>query len=281
MPEKTRIPERLYGITGMPLGHSLSPLIHNRAFELAGLPAAYMAFEKSSAELPALVQAVRNLPVHGLSVTIPHKRAVIEHLDYLTGNATAVGAVNTVYWEGGSLVGENTDVAGFIAPLRELDPAPASALVLGAGGAARAVFKGLADLGVEKVLASARDAGKAEKPCSEFGAGFVPWDERLDALAEADLIVNATPLGMSGGHENASPLDDPSREACLSPNQVVYDLVYNPLRTKLLKDAESQGCRTVEGLDMFVGQAAEQFRLWTGREFPAAEIAALISSRLK
>jgi shikimate dehydrogenase len=281
MPENTRIPERLYGITGMPLGHSLSPLIHNRAFELSGLPAVYMAFEKSPAELPALMDCVRNLPVNGLSVTIPHKRAVIEHLDFLTGNATAAGAVNTVYWDGGSLVGENTDVEGFLAPLRKLAKAPASALILGAGGAARAVFKGLADLGVEKVLASARDAGKAEKPCSEFGAGFVPWNERLDALSEADLIVNATPLGMSGGHENASPLDDPGREACLSPNQVVYDLVYNPLRTKLLQDAELQGCRTIEGLDMFVGQAAEQFRLWTGREFPAAEITALISSRLK
>ena len=110
---------------------------------------------------------------------------------------------------------------------------------------------------------------------------FVPWNERLDAAGEVDLIVNATPLGMAGAYENASPLDDTGREPCLSPNQVVYDLVYNPLKTKLLLNAEHQGCRTIEGLDMFVGQAAEQFRLWTGLEFPSAEITALISSRLK
>jgi shikimate dehydrogenase len=271
------IPRELYGVVGFPLAHSLSPLVHNKAFEITEIPAAYMSWEKSPDELPGFIDAVRSLPVQGLSVTIPHKQAVIEHLDDLSENARAVGAVNTLYWRDERLIGDNTDVAGFLSPLRRLPSKPASALVLGVGGAARAVFKGLADLGVEKTLASARDERKAKKPCSEFGVRFVPWEDRAEAAAEAELIVNATPLGMAGGLKNESPL----ARACLSPNHTVYDLVYNPLRTRLIEQAENHGCRTIEGLDMFTAQAAEQFLLWTGRELPEPEIAALLGEILK
>jgi len=271
------IPTRLYGIIGMPLGHSLSPLIHNRALALTGQPGVYMAWEIAPDALGGFITAVRTLPISGASVTIPHKQAVMPLIDGQSARAKAVGAVNTLYWNGGKILGENTDVTGFIAPLLKLPAPPESALVLGVGGAARAVFAGLAELGVKKILACARDENKAQKPCTDFNARFVPWSGRAGAVKKSQLIVNATPLGMSGAYQDLSPLDG----ICLSPNQTVYDLVYNPLRTILLKQAEDHGCRTIDGLEMFIAQAAAQFRLWTGQDFPKREITRLLATRLE
>lgn len=277
MNEAPGIPAELYGIVGMPLAHSKSPLIHNHALKLTGLPGTYLAWEIEPRGLAGFVDTARSMPISGVSVTIPHKQAIMPLLDGLTPRAQAVGAVNTLFWQGPKLMGDNTDVAGFLAPLRKLSWVPESALVLGVGGAARAVFAGLADLGVKNVLACARDAVKAQKPCDDFNARFVPWADRAQALSKAALIVNATPLGMSGKFQDLSPLED----ACLSPNHIVYDLVYNPLRTKLHEQAESHGCRTIDGLEMFTAQAAEQFRLWTGRRFPVREIKRLLAEELE
>jgi shikimate dehydrogenase len=271
------IPTSLYGIIGMPLGHSLSPLIHNRALALTGQSGVYMAWEISPQALAGFITAARTLPISGVSVTIPHKQAVMPLIDGLSSRAKAVGAVNTLHWQDGKLLGDNTDVSGFLAPLRKLPAPPESALVLGVGGAARAVFAGLAELGVKNILACARDENKAQKPCADFKARFVPWSGRTGAVRQSQLIVNATPLGMSGAYQDLSPLDG----ICLSPNQTIYDLVYNPLRTALLKQAGDHGCRTIDGLEMFTAQAAGQFRLWTGQNFPEQEISRLLVSRLE
>lgn len=257
------IPERLYGVLGHPVAHSLSPALHNWALRELSIPAAYMAFDVAPENLPEFLRAVRALPVAGLSVTIPHKVAVMQALDGVSGLARRVGAVNTLYWDGKRLLGENTDIAGFLEPLRDLGRIPGSALVLGAGGAARAVLAGLLDLGVPRIALSNRTPDKAQALAAEFGVDLAPWEQRQDASAE--LVVNTTPLGMAGERQDLSPWAD----LCLSPTQTAYDLVYNPQKTKFLADAESMGCRTIDGLTMFVAQARAQLRLWTGRDFPA------------
>lgn len=257
------VPQRLFGVLGFPVAHSLSPALHNWAFRELSIPASYMAFAKTPEELPGFLRAVRALPVSGLSVTIPHKVAVMDCLDGISGLARRVGAVNTLYWDAERLLGENTDIEGFLEPLRDLGRTPASALVLGAGGAARAVLAGLLDLGVPRVALANRTPDKARALAAEFGVDLVPWDQRQQAAAE--LVVNATPLGMAGERQGLSPWAD----VCMSPSQTAYDLVYNPHKTRFLADAEGMGCRTIDGLTMFVAQARAQFRLWTGRDFPA------------
>jgi shikimate dehydrogenase len=257
------IPQQIYGVLGHPVAHSLSPALHNWAFRELAVPAVYLAFDKAPEELPDFLRAVRSLPLSGLSVTIPHKVAVMEALDGISSLARRVGAVNTLYWDGDRLLGENTDISGFLEPLRELSRVPGSALVLGAGGAARAVLAGLLDLGVSRVALSNRTPEKASALAAEFGVVLVPWEHRQDAAAE--LVVNTTPLGMAGERQELSPWAD----ICMSPSQTAYDLVYNPQKTKFLSDAESMGCRTIDGLTMFVAQARAQFRLWTGKDFPA------------
>lgn len=256
------IPQRIFGVLGHPVAHSLSPALHNWAFAELGIPAAYLAFDKSSEELSDFLAAVRSVPIAGLSVTIPHKVAVMEALDGVSALAKRVGAVNTLYWDQKRLLGENTDITGFLEPLQGVGRVPGSALVLGAGGAARAVLAGLLDLGVSRVTLTNRTPEKAEALAAEFGVPTIPWDDRQSA--DAELLVNTTPLGMSGERQGFSPWAD----ICMSPSQTAYDLVYNPAKTRFLADAESMGCRTIDGLTMFVAQAQAQFRLWTGQDFP-------------
>ncbi len=253
-----RSPDTLYGIIGHPLGHSLSPLLHNWGFELLNLDGVYLAWPLEPEKLPDFLTAARTLPIRGVSVTIPHKQAL---LDRVSGRARKVGAVNTLYWDGKDLCGENTDVPGFLAPLR--GRTFAEALVLGAGGAARAVLAGLAELGVPRVRLTNRTAARARELAAEFGAEAIPWEER--AAEGADLVINAGPLGMRGEHEGETPL---TRER-FSGRGLAYDLVYNPLRTRFLAEAEAAGWETRDGLSMFVEQGRAQFRLWTGRELPA------------
>ncbi len=252
----------LYGIIGHPLGHTMSPPLHNWALEQAGLPGRYEAWPTQPGRLVDFMAQMRSRPISGASVTIPHKLAVMDHLDHVTDTARAVGAVNTLYWEGDKLAGHNTDAEGFAHPLSALPRPPRSALVLGAGGAARAVLAGLDVAGVPRVAVANRTLDRAEALAVEFEAAAVPWDER--GRVQAELIVNTTPMGMAGALVDDSPLPEGH---CLSPNQTVYDIVYNPLRTRLLRQAEDCGCPTIDGLSMFIHQAMGQFRLWTGREF--------------
>jgi len=250
----------LYGIIGWPLGHTLSPTLHNWGFGRLGIDARYDAFPLEPEGLPAFMERVRSGEIRGLSVTIPHKRAVMPLLDRITDRARGVGAVNTVFWDGDALCGENTDVIGVVAPLRGLDPLPTSALVLGAGGAARAAVAGLLELGVADVAVANRTPDKAASLASDFGVRAVAWEARMDE--PCGLICNTTPLGMSGSMEDLSPWDaDRFPEGCAA-----YDIVYNPLDTRFLRDARAAGCATVSGLEMFLHQGLAQFRLWTGRD---------------
>lgn len=267
-----RLPGALYGIIGHPLGHSLSPLLHNWGFELLKLDGVYLPWPLEPEKLPDFLTAVRALPIRGVSVTIPHKQAVLPLLDRVSERARRVGAVNTLYWDGDALCGENSDVLGFLAPLR--GRTFAEALVLGAGGAARAVLAGLAELGVPRVRLANRTAARARELAAEFGVEAAPWEER--AAGGADLVINTSPLGMRGEREGETPLtrDD------FSGRGLAYDLVYNPLRTRFLAEADAAGWETQDGLSMFVEQGRAQFRLWTGRDLPADRARELLRTAL-
>ncbi|EPR34499.1 Shikimate dehydrogenase [Alkalidesulfovibrio alkalitolerans DSM 16529] len=252
--------EKICGIIGHPLGHTMSPTLHNAMFQHMGLPFAYVALPTPPDKLIEVVAAVRALPVHGLSVTIPHKEPVISLCDEVSLRAQRIGAVNTLYWRDGGLHGENTDIIGFCAPLGELGRSIRSALVLGAGGVARAAIAGLQDMDVANVAVSNRDVTRAQGLADEFGCTAVMWDVRGEV--DADIVINATPLGMKGEFERNSPYD----ASWFKSGMLAYDLVYNPQQTLFLRQAQAAGCTIVDGLAMFLGQAAEQFRLWTGRE---------------
>lgn len=269
------IPERLYGIIGGSLSHSLSPLLHNWGFRREGLPFCYYAFEIASEEVAAFMVACRTLPISGASVTIPHKRAVVPYLDELTEAALAAGAVNTLFWHGEALWGDNTDSYGFIAPLLQHGLRLESAVILGAGGAALACIQGLRRIGVRDIVVTARQSSKAETLARRLGVRSLPWGER-DSL-QADLLINATPLGTSGPLEADSPVPRDS----LAGFRWVYDLVYNPVETVLLRQAGDMGCTGISGLDMFVHQGLAQFERWTGRSLPEEESLELLRTAMQ
>jgi len=267
---------QLYGITGYPLDHSLSPILHNWALEQAGIAGAYLAWPLSAGQMPDFVGAVRTLNIQGISVTIPHKETIMPLLDSLTPRARTVGAVNTLYWDKGGLCGDNTDVEGLVAPLR--GRAFASALVLGAGGAARAALAGLHELGLARVAVCNHNRERAHKLAAEFGVQCADWEDR--AAYEADLVINATPLGMRGAREGHNPLPPEAFARRNTGTRMAYDLIYTPLTTRFLAEAEAAGWQTQDGLAMFIGQAQAQFRLWTGREFSATDARALLLREL-
>ncbi|QJB55859.1 shikimate dehydrogenase [Pseudodesulfovibrio sp. zrk46] len=249
-----------YGIIGWPLGHTMSPTLHNWGFEQLGLDGQYNAYPLEPEKLAAFMEQVRTEPIKGMSVTIPHKQTVMPHLDRITDRAKAVGAVNTLYWDGDMLCGENTDVIGVIAPLKKLTTMPESAMVLGAGGAARAAVAGFLELGIKDVSITNRTLSKAEELANDFGIRCVAWEERMNEAP--GLICNTTPLGMSGDMASLTPWDaDRFPAGCIA-----YDIVYNPLDTRFLREATDAGCVTISGLEMFLHQGLAQFRLWTGRD---------------
>lgn len=273
--DKTPPTTAQYGIIGWPLGHSMSPALHNWAFDALGIDAEYRAYPLPPEDMEYFMAHVRELPISGLSVTIPHKLAIKPYLDGLSDGVLAVGAVNTLYWDGKRLMGDNTDVFGFTAPLRKMPIQFESAMVFGAGGAARAVVAGLLQLGVPDIVVTNRNADKAMELAKEFHVSAADWDERH--RIDAQLLVNTTPLGMLGDSVALSPLPEQMR---LSSNQFVYDIVYNPVRTKFIEQGREAGCHTVDGLEMFLSQALEQFRLWTGEMFDMDAARRLVESKL-
>lgn len=271
MVDDFRVPEELYGIIGYPLGHSLSPRLHNWAFARYGLSKIYLKWPLSDADFPAFMLSMRTMPIHGLSITIPYKQKVIPYLDGLSSQALDTGAVNTLYWSNGLLYGENTDCSGLVAPLKELDLELKSALILGAGGACRSGIVGLKNMGVSKIWICARKLQKAKQLADDFFVDVLPWDER--DMLKADLLLNATPLGMSGEHAQKSAFSEVRQ---LSSFKVVYDLIYNPLVTPVLQLAQEAGCQTIDGLNMFLQQAAEQFKLWTNKDLDLEQARSLL-----
>ena len=250
------------GVIGDPIQHSRSPAIHNAAFAEAGLDWVFVAFGVPRGDGAAALAATRALGLGGLSVTMPHKRDAALGCDELTPDAATLGAVNTVVpREHGRLLGASTDGEGFLRSVRDhdVDPARGSALVLGAGGAARAIALALAQLGGPVTVAARR------KDAADATAAAAPGI-RPALLAECDpgefdLVVNATPLGMQG---EAPPIDT----ARLNPSQFVVDIVYHPMETPLLAAARARGVPCANGLGMLVHQAALAFSLWTGVDAP-------------
>lgn len=255
----------VYGVIGNPISHSLSPLIHNRGLAALGLDAVYVPFLVD--EPAAFMPAAARLGVKGLSVTIPHKQAVIPLLARRDALVEAAGACNTMLRDDG-WSGTNTDVEGFLSPLREAFSgriaSPLHAVVLGAGGAARGVMAALCSVGA-RVLVLNRGVEKAMSLASEYGAQWGPLDETGAARAQgADLIVNATSVGMGDDGTNAEPLP----WCRFSGRETVYDLAYGSRETAMLRRARAAGCRTISGLRMLLAQAFLQFRIFTGREYP-------------
>lgn len=263
---------RLAGLIGSPARHSLSPTIHNAAFVAAGLDWVFVAFEVPGGRGEAALAAVRALGIEGLSVTMPHKAVACEVVDERTPVAEALGAVNCVHRSGDHLVGDNTDAAGFVDALRVdegIDVAGMRCVVVGAGGAGRAVVWALGQAGAADVAVLNRSPGPGERAAALAGtAGRVGGHHDI---GHADIVVNATPLGMGvvvSADRTPEPL--PVDPHALHAGQVVVDLVYDPATTPLLAAARTQGAVAVNGLGMLIHQAAHAFRQWTG-EMPPLE----------
>jgi shikimate dehydrogenase len=274
-------------LLGDPVAHSRSPTIHNAAFRAQGLDAVYLAARVEAQGVGAAVAGLRALGALGANVTIPHKTAVIPHLDALTDRARAIGAVNTlVPAPGGRLTGDNTDAPGFLQPLeaRGLDAALTGApmLIFGAGGAARAVaYALLTALAPARLTLAVRTPAKAEALAADLaphdpGAALAvtPMEAAGPALRDARLVVNATPLGM-----HPKPEGTPwARAGDFGPGHVVYDLVYAPRPTRLVREAAAAGATTLDGLAMLVGQAAVAYHQWTGRPMPLDAVYAALEA---
>lgn len=252
-------------VIGWPVRHSVSPAMHNAAFDALGLDWVYVALEVDPAEVGRAFDGVRVLGFGGLSVTMPHKAAALAAVDDATPAALAIGAVNTVVRRrDGSLLGHNTDGAGFLASLSEegFEPDGRSCLVVGGGGAARAVVHALASAGAGEVVVVNRSPDRADATASLAGA--VGRVGSAGDAASADLVVNATPLGLAGSGAASLPLDP----GLLGSSQFVVDLVPNPAVTAFMEAARARGATAVGGLGMLVHQGALAFELWTGRQAP-------------
>lgn len=260
------------------MDHSLSPVIHNAAFEALGIDGVYVAFPVVAGDAAAAVAAMRAFDWFGLSVTMPHKQDIMASCDQLTDTAAAVDAVNCVFWHGDTVVGDSTDGEGFVRGLAadlELDPAGLHCALVGAGGAAKAVAFALAQAGASRVTVINRTPERAE--ALAVLAGDIGVVGTADDLGSADLVINATPLGMG-----STDLVDqvPFDVAALRGDAVISDLIYHPAETRLLAAARAHGMRCQNGLPMLVHQAVAAFEHWTKTEAPVATMTAAIEQSL-
>ncbi len=256
---------KLAGVMGWPITHSLSPALHGYWLDSLNIDGAYVPLGIEPANLEVAVRALPKLGFSGANVTVPHKEAVRAFIDQESETAKRIGAVNTLICnEDGTITGDNTDAFGFISHLYDAAPSWSPllgpAVVLGAGGAARAIIDALQQAGVANILVSNRTQEKAEALVEHFGIGVrvVPWAERSDALSNAKLLVNTTTLGMTG----KPPLEISLQG--LDTDAVVYDIVYAPLQTELLKAASDRDLVAVDGLGMLLHQARPGFAAWFG-----------------
>ena len=256
---------RVAGVMGWPVTHSRSPAIHGHWLERYGIDGAYVPFNVRPEKVGAAVRALATLGFAGTNLTLPHKETVLQTLDEIDPVARRIGAVNTVtVGEDGALLGTNTDAFGFLEHLRAEAPGwlPGVAVVLGAGGAARAIVTALVDAGAVEIRLANRTPGRSERLATEVGGTVTPvsWEQRDESLEGADLLVNTTSLGMAGQPELGIVLDG------LRSDAVVYDIVYVPLETELLASARRAGLAAVDGLGMLLHQARPGFAAWFGRE---------------
>jgi shikimate dehydrogenase len=264
---------KILAVIGDPIQHSLSPLMHNAALAAMGLDYVYIAFPVKGADLPLVLDGLRAIDLVGFNITIPHKQAIMSLLVEISPLAQAVGAVNTACLTPQGWMGTNTDVGGFMAPLRQRIWQGRSAVVLGYGGAARAVVAGLWQLGFSQIQVVGRNSDRLQEFQASWQAPELqailqvhPWDHLPDLLPQAHILVNTTPIGMAP-HGDQSPL---SREDIdrLPAHGVVYDLIYTPTPTRLLTLAQDRGLQTLDGLEMLVQQGAEALRLWVQQPVP-------------
>ncbi len=264
---------KLLGVIGDPIAHSLSPVMHNAAIAHLGLDYIYLPFQIKPEDLPAAIEGFRAINLQGFNVTIPHKQAIMPLLAEISPTARLVGAVNTVYQTPQGWAGTNTDVQGFIAPLKNLrDWRGTQVLILGYGGAARAVVVGCQQLGCQKIHVVGRNPEKLRdfhQSWADF-PGLVsihPWEYLASLLPQADLMVNTTPIGTTP--INTSPVELAAMKG-LKSGAIAYDLIYNPAKTLFLQQAEQQGAIILNGLEMLVHQGAAALEIWIGCPVPLA-----------
>lgn len=264
-------------VIGDPVEHSLSPLLHNSGYKELGIEDrfVYLGAGIKIEYLSDFLNAMRLLNIRGVSATMPHKLEVLTFLDEVDPVAKKIGAANTIVNEGGVLKGYNTDWFGAVVPLKEKTALSGKQIaVLGAGGAARAVVYGLVKEGA-RVTVFNRTVEKAREISDRFGADFKSWEE-INMVSEFDVIINATSLGMVPGI-NESPLN----KELINNKQIILDLIYHPLETRLLKEAIEQGAITIPGTEMLLAQAAGQFELFTGEKAPLVEMRKALEQELK
>jgi len=265
---------RICGVIGDPIEHSMSPAMHNAAFEKIGLNYLYVPFRVKKEGLGKAIAGMRALNIRGLNVTIPHKVTVIPFLDELDPLAQRIGAVNTIVNDDGALTGYNTDATGFLQALleRRIEPRGKNVVVLGAGGASRAISFILAERGAHLVILNRLlELDWAEELASRISQVFKKEVKALElngenlakVLEKADILVNATSVGMSPNID-----ETPVSPNLLKPSLIVFDIVYNPIKTRLLREAKAAGAETISGVDMLVWQGALAFELWTGVKAP-------------
>ncbi len=269
----------LFVILGQPIEHTLSPAMYNAAFATLGYNGVYVACAVAEGQLAEAVQGIRALGIKGGNVTIPYKEKIIPFFDDLTQEARLIGAVNTFYWQEGKLTGANTDGAGFFQSLQKLEPAVTSyhgAVILGAGGAARAVAVTLALAGLPEIYLVNRDLGKAQELAGKLRdlgcrARVLAWaaPELKEIIKHYPLLINTTSLGMTPWEQEKPPID----YDLISADHLVADLVYRPAETLFLKEAGSRGARTMNGLGMLLEQGVLAFNLWSGLTAPVEVMA--------
>lgn len=276
---------KVVGLIGYPIGHTLSPAMHNRAFEYLDLNYLYLPFPVKESNLKEALRALPALSVVGVNVTLPYKERVLEYLDEVSEEAELTQAVNTILVKDSRLIGYNTDGKGFVTSLKkgaEFNPRDKKVVIIGAGGASRAVSIGLAKEGVEKITLIDIVFNKAQslashiaKNISKVEVAAVKEEGLGKEVREADILINATPLGMRP--DDSLPIDP----KLLHPNLLVYDLIYNPSKTKLLSEAERIGAKTLNGIGMLLYQGALTFTIWTDKEAPIEIMARALEEEIK
>lgn len=263
---------RICGVIADPIGHTVSPAMHNAAFEQVGIDYLYVPFQVKKEELGKAIAGMRALNIRGLNVTIPHKVAVIPFLDDLDDLAQRIGAVNTIVNDDGVLKGYNTDATGFLRALLErgIEPREKRVVILGAGGASRGISLALAERGSNLIILNRtwdkvkEQADRISQLCQrEVQALKLNKENLAKALNKADILINTTSVGMSPDIE-----ETPVTADLIKPPVIVFDIVYNPIKTRLLREAETAGAETISGIDMLVWQGALAFEKWTGLKAP-------------
>ena len=274
---------RLTALLGSPVAHSISPLMHNEAFQLLNLDYAYLCFDVNEETLPAAVDGLKACGIRGFNLTMPNKNQIVKLLDELSPAARLIGAVNTVVNDKGHLVGYNTDGVGYMQAVRDAgyDITGKTITIMGAGGAATAICAQAALDGVEKIHVFARETSRfwertqklveninSTLPCKAVLHENKDTGALARAISESALLLNATSVGMAPD-TNSTIIQDTS---LYHPDLIVSDVIYNPRETRFLREAREAGCRTFNGMYMLLYQGAEAFRLWTGKEMPIKEI---------